>query len=215
MGLLLPANAKELKSSSWAVALFFLLPLALLAAYLPSLFFSSEATLWCLASGFIASVPFSIFMAYRSRRLIALGIHPRFRRGSLMPMGKYLAIWLGSFLVLCSWSLVMLALVSAASQGEHQVRTHEVTGLVECKGKCLCTYRVQLREFPQAGRSGLCTGAAWLIPTAMAAAIRWPWPARRVRRPGTRRYPAVSSCHRPRIAAHGCETAPRPRGARR
>jgi hypothetical protein len=156
MGLLLPASAKELKNSSWAVALFFLLPMGVLAAYLPSVFFSSEAKLWCLASALAASLPFTAFMAYRSRRLIALGIHPRFRRGSSMPMSKYFAVWIGGLLVLYSWSLVLFALVSIASQGGHQVRTYQVADLNECKGKCFCTYRVQLRDFPETGRLGLC-----------------------------------------------------------
>lgn len=156
MGILLPTSTKELKNSSWVVALFFLMPMALLVAYLPSVFFSSDAKLWCLAIGAIASLPFSAFMAYRSRRLIALGIHPHFPRGSSMPMRKYVAVWLGSLLALCSWSLVLLALFSMASQGEHQIRTYEVAGVNECKGKCFCTYQVQLRESPEIGRLGLC-----------------------------------------------------------
>lgn len=166
MGLLLPASAKELKNSSWAVALFFLLPMGLLAVYLPSVFFSSGAKLWCLAGALVASLPFTAFMAYRSRRLIALGIHPHFRRGSSMPMSKYLAVWIGGLLALYSWSLVVFALASIASQGGYQVRAYEVADLTECKGKCFCTYWVQLRDFPETGRLRLC------IPKELWSSLR-------------------------------------------
>lgn len=104
MSMLSPTSREEIERSSWFFAAFFILPFVLLIAFWWGAYPSAHVRWVAVGAAVLLSLPATVWIVRRAKRLAEQGIHPYYSKTRPPPVRKYFLVWLGALLVVYMWA---------------------------------------------------------------------------------------------------------------
>ncbi|WP_428506928.1 hypothetical protein [Roseateles sp.] len=136
---------------------FMVIPPVLLISFWWSVYFSIDAHRQAALFAVVASLPGIFLLHRRVTKHVSQGIHPYFHSSRRISLGTYFSGWLGIFLLLYGWVLVIFALALLLSRSQSTEYSYLVLEAESCTKKCLgCPSRVKLSGWPGLSESSLC-----------------------------------------------------------
>jgi hypothetical protein len=158
VSILSPTTRAEVERSAWVLGGLLVTPILVQFFVRYSTYLAPDTLFETWIAGGLLGIVAGVALVWRTNRLIARGLHPRYPAGSVLPLKVLLVLPIAMALVMMMWAYALIAAFLWYPGRPTLERTFTVAETKACKRRCWgCRHTAHLAGWPGRASSSVCT----------------------------------------------------------